>query len=222
MTLTDLLRILRKWWLIVLVGLLATTATAVFATRATPAYHARTEVVFLAPPSARYPNELVTTTESLIVTAGVVAKRINGADSRIKFGSATTTPVGAPDDGRTVWVNLLDTGTQWVSIFDDQILVVDAIGASPSEVSQRIDDASALITEQLRELQTQMNVGPANEITTRMSPPAPVVEEVTGSRARALGMTLALGGFLTVALVVVLEVRSRNTRPRASSSWRAL
>lgn len=222
MTLTDLLRILRKWWLIVLVGLLATTATAVFATRATPVYHARTEVVFLAPPSIRYPNELVTTTESLIVTAGVVAKRINGADSRIKFGSAITTPVGAPDDGRTIWINLLDTGTQWVSIFDDQILVVDAIGASPSEVSQRIEDASALISEQLHELQTQMNVGSVNEIKTRMSPPAPVVEEVTGSRARAFGMTLAVGGFLTVGLVVVLEVRSRSTRPRASSSLRAL
>lgn len=222
MTLADLLRTLRRWWPIVIVGLLATTGTAVLATRATPVYHARTEVVFLAPPSTRYPNELVTKTESLIVTAGIVAKRINGADTRIKFGSATTTPVGAPDDGRTIWVNLLDTGTQWVSVFNDQILVVDAIGATPDEVAQRIDDASALIDDQLQELQTRMKVDPVNAITTRMSPPAPVVETVVGSRIRAIGMTLGVGGFLTLALVVVLEVRSRGATGTRAPAPRAL
>lgn len=205
-----------------LVGLLSTFATAVFATRAEPIYHARTEVVFLAPPSARYPNELMTKTESLIITAGIVAKRINGADPHIKFGSAKTTPVGAPSDGRTTWIGLLDTGTQWVSVFDDQVLVIDAVGATPEEVSRRIDDASALVDDQLRALQTQMKVDPVNEITTRISPPAPVVEEVSGSRVRAIVMTVAIGVFLIIALVIVLEVRSRPTRPGVPDlSWPA-
>lgn len=222
MTLADLLRAMRRWWPIVLIGAISTVAVAVLATRAEPVYHARTEMVFLAPPSARYPNELITRTESLIITAGIIAKRINGADLQIKFGSPIVNPVGAPDDGRTTWISLLDTGTQWVPIFDNQILVVDAVGATPAEVSDRIDAAAALVQSELRGLQREMKVAPVNEITTQMSPAAPVIEEITGSRVRAIGMTLAIGGILTMAVVIVLEVRARAARARAEETWTAL
>jgi len=210
MTLVDLLSGLVKRWPIVLVAIGLSVLAALLLARTEPVYRARTEVVFLAPTSARYPNELVTQTESLIVTAGAVAKRINGADTELKFGSPLVNPVGAPSTGKSTWISLLDIGTQWVPVFDDQILVVDAVGSSPDEVRRRIDAAADRIQTELRELQQEMKVEPADYITTRMSPVAPVVLEVTGSKTRAAGMTLLIGAFLTVTLVVVLEVRTRR------------
>jgi hypothetical protein len=219
MTLADVLRAMLRRWPVVLGGVLLTLIGMFLATRSEPVYSARTEMVFLAPSSTRYPNELVTQTESLIVTAGAVAKRINGADVELQFGKSTVNPVGAPATGNDTWIHLLDIGTQWVSIFDDQVLVVDAVGATPDEVRERIQAASDLIQENLRQLQVDQNVDPSAYITATMSPAEPVVLEVKGSILRAVGMTGALGLFLTAALIVVLETRSRTSRARTPESW---
>lgn len=221
MTLADVLRAALRRWPLVLVGLVVTAGVMVFGTSATPVYHSRTEVVFLAPVSARYPNELVTQTESLIVTAGAVARRVNGAESPVIYGSSLANPVGAPGNGEKTWITLTNIGTQWVPVFDDQILLVDAIGDTPEEATERTQAAERKIRDALQELQVEQNVDPAAYITTRLSPAEPLVAEVKGSRVRAMGMTAVIGGLLTLGAVVVLEVRSRSRRdpePDARSS----
>ncbi|MCB1297744.1 MAG: hypothetical protein KDB08_02030 [Microthrixaceae bacterium] len=213
MTLHDLVRALFRWWPITLLGIIASLGLALLSTRTEPVYLARTEVVLLAPSSARYPNELVTRTESLIITAGIVATRINGIDSpRPQFGNSLVNPVGAPDTGEHTWIGLLDTGNQWVSNFDDQVLLVDAIGETPELVEERIDAAFDLISSELLAAQNEFGVDAGNRITARMSPVAPVVHKVGGSKVRAAGMTLGLGGFATAVVIVVLEVRRRSER----------
>ncbi|KDA04886.1 hypothetical protein DC31_01955 [Microbacterium sp. CH12i] len=217
MTLADLLRALLRRWPVVLVGLAITAGVTVIGTSASPVYHSRTEVVFLAPVSARYPNELVTQTESLIVTAGAVARRINGAESPVMYGSSLANPVGAPGNGEKTWISLISIGTQWVPVFDDQVLLIDAIGDTPEKVTDRIQTADEEIRGALLDLQMEQGVNPVAHITTRMSPAEPVVAEIKGSRVRAMGMTAVIGGLLTIAAVVVLEVRSRSPRDQRTS-----
>jgi hypothetical protein len=214
MTLAEVLRALVRRWPLTAAGLLLSLAAAYFGTNPAPVYHARTEMVLLAPSSARYPNELVTQTQSLIVTAGAVAGKINGPDVQIRYGSSLVNPIGAPGNGKDTWINLIDTGTQWVPVYEDQILLVDAVGDDPRIVTQRIDAAAQRVQDELRTLQKTQKVDAANYITARMSPTQPVVEEVKGSRVRAIGMTVAIGMFLTVTVVLTLEVRSRTSRKR--------
>lgn len=208
MTLTDLMRALWRRWYVVLFGIAVSLGLAFLATRAEPVYHGRTEVVLLAPASTRYPNELVTSSESLILTAGIISKRINGAEERLKFGSSQVNPVGVPDTGEHTWIQLLDTGNQWVPIFDEQLLLVDAIGSTPEQAKERIDAAAALIRSELVALEREQGVDPLNDIGLRMSPEAPRITKIDGSGARAAGMTLVLGVLGTIALVVGLEVRT--------------
>jgi len=211
MTLGDLMRALVRRWPVVLIGLLATVTVAGLSTLSDPKYHARTEMVFLAPSSVRYPNELVTRTESLIVTAGIVAKLINGPDERLKFGHSLVNPVGAPGDDEDTWIQLLDIGTQWVPVFDDQILLVDSVGDTPEQARERIYEAADEVQDVLLEIQQDSDADESTYIVARMSPEAPVVNRVGPSRMRSIAMWLAVGGFLTVSAVVVIEVRSRRT-----------
>lgn len=208
MTLADLIRALWRRWYIVLAAAVISVGLAYLATRTEPMYHSRTEVVFLAPASARYPNELVTSSESLILTAGIVAERINGAGERLDFGSAAANPIGSPGIEEATWIKLLDTGNQWVSAFEQQVLVVDAVGTTPERAEERIQAAYTLIQEELTALESEHGVDPINGIGLRMSPEAPQIVEVDGSGARAAGMTLFLGLLGTIAIVVGLEIRT--------------
>lgn len=212
MTLTDLAGALLRRWPIVLCGVLLTLGFAFLATRSEPVFHARSEVVFLAPASASNPNELVTSSESIIITAGAVMKRINGADAVLQFNDQSVNPVGAPKSQGSTWIRLVDAGNQWVSNFDDQVLVVDAVGSTREEAETRVLVAAEQIRDVLTSLQTDERVDPINDISTRLSPEAPVVAEIDGSGLRAAGMTLILGLIATVALVVVLEVSARGNR----------
>lgn len=216
MTLADLLRAFVRRWPIVLVGVLLSVGVAYLATRTEPAYHARAEAVFLAPSSTRYPNELVTTTESIIISAGAVAKRLNGPDPGLKFGTQDVNPVGAPPGNGDTWIQLVDAGNQWVSNFDDQVLLIDSMGSTPVEAEAQVLEAAERIKEEVAALQREQGVDPINDITVRLSPGVPVVTEIDGSGVRAGGMSFVIGVILTAGLVVVLEVRSRRRESAAA------
>lgn len=208
MTLTDLMRALWRYWYVVALGLAVSLGLAYLATRAEPVYHMRTEVVFLAPTSPRNPNELITSSESLILTAGVVSKRINGAEERLRFGSPLVNPVGTPYADEHTWVQLLDAGNQWVPIFNEQLLLVDVIGDTHAQAEERMKTATDLIRAELQSLQDEQGVDATNRIGLRISPEAPKITKIDGSSARAAGMTLVLGALGTLAIVVILEVRT--------------
>lgn len=210
MSFRHLLRALVRRWPILLVGALCTAAVGFVAVRADGVYWSRTNLVFLAPSSKMYPNSLKTRSEDLIITAGLVAKRVNGPAAVEKYSSTDATIIGIPDTGSPFWLRLPDTGGQWSPNFADQFLILEVVGDSPEEVQQIQDDVVARARFELNAMQREQFVDPVNDITFTVAPEPPVIYHVRGNRVRALGMTAALGGGITLATVVALEYRSRR------------
>jgi hypothetical protein len=219
MTLWDVIGALLRRWPIVLVGAVLTAFFGHLAAADRSVYWTRTEVVFLAPTSRLYPNQLNTTSEDLIITAGVVAKKVDGPAKILKFASTDANLIG--EGVREGWSVLLpDTGGQWAPLFASQTLVVEVVGPSPEWVAAKRQALIDRIVAKLAALQRQQGVAPRNAITTTIAPPAGVISQVSGSRLRAVAMTGILGIGTTFGAVVVLEARRRRrdaARERATS-----
>lgn len=211
MTLWDLVRAALRRWPVLLAGAVATLGVVYLTTLDDGVFWSRTQVVFLAPPSTAYPNALRTTSEDLIITAGVVAKAVTGPDEVTKYASPDATLVG--EGVRDGWsVRLPDTGGQWATHFAEQVLYVEVVGATADEVGARQDVIIAQIAEELDRLQREAGVAPVNDITVTVAPESTVVHHVQGSRPRSAGMAGLLGACATLVLIVALEARGRVSR----------
>ena len=212
MSLWDLLRACLRRWPVIVIGAVLTASAAFTITLDSGVYWARTQVVFLAPSSEAYPNSLKTTSGDLIVTAGVVAKRVMGPGKMIKYAAPEATIVGATDIRDGYWVRLPDTGGQWATNFASQELQVDVVGATPQRVVELQQYVIGRIKDELNALQREQHVAPVNDITVTVVPDPAVIYPVKGSRPRAYGMTAVLGIGLTLTAVVFLELRGRRRR----------
>lgn len=221
MSFAHLVRLVARHWPLLLVGALVIGVGAYFAIQDRDVYFNRTEVVFMAPSSAINPNSLQTRSEDLIVTAGLVAKRVMGPDRPEKYVSPDANLAGIPPTGRDYWIRLPDTGGQWAPHFADQLLLLDVVGASRDEVVETRAEAIEMIRSELDALQREQGVDPVNDITVSVTPEVAVVEQVHGSKARALGMTVVLGVAGTVAAIVALEITRtrRNLRRVATAQY---
>jgi hypothetical protein len=209
MTLWDLIRALVRNWPIVLVGVLATAGTGYAAATADGVYFTRAELVFLAPSSAAYPNALRTQSEDIIITAGLVAKRVTGPDHVTKFASPDATLVGlGVREGW--WLRVPDIGGQWATNFDSQRLFLDVVG--PSEHAVRLQERSLIdaVGRELDDLQRGWGVDPVNDITMIEAQESTVIHQVGGDRVRALAMTALLGAGATAGAVVLREQLMRR------------
>lgn len=210
MALSHLVRALLRRWPILVIGALCTASVGLVAVRADGVYWSRTNVVFLAPSSTLYPNALKTRSEDLIITAGLVAKRINGPAAVEKFSSVDATMIGVPRTDSPFWLRLPDTGGQWSPNFADQFLILEVVGDSPEEVRAIQDEVVERARFELNAMQREQLVDPVNDITLTVAPDPAIVFHVTGNRIRALGMIGALGMGVTLAVVIALEYRSRR------------
>jgi hypothetical protein len=213
MTLWDLIRSMLRRWPIVLVGAVLTVAVGYHAAGDRGVYWAKTKVVFLAPSSEMYPNALETTSEDVIITAGLVAKQMMGPAETLKFTSPDANLIGAGvHDGWSV--KLPDIGGQWAPNFADQWLDVEVVASTPEQVELRMDELIREIDTTLARLQRTHAVRAVNDITARAAPESGVVYHVSGSRPRVLAMTLALGVGATVWTVLLLDFRTSQRRRR--------
>ena len=209
MTLWDLIRAALRRWPVLLAGAVATLGLVYTTTLDDGVYWSRTQVVFLAPASKAYPNALRTTSEDLIITAGVVAKAVAGPDKVTKYASPDATLVG--EGTRDGWsIRLPDTGGQWAPNFAEQVLYVEVVAATAEEVEARQDEIVAQIADELDRLQRDAGVVPVNAITVTVAPESLVVHQVGGSTVRAAGMAGLLGASATFVLIAVLETRARR------------
>lgn len=209
MTLWDLIRSLIRRWPVLLVGAVLTGGLGYLSVQDDGVYWTRTEVVFLAPSSRLYPNSLKTTSEDLIITAGIVAKEITGPERITKYASTEANLVGI--GVRDGWsVRLPDTGGQWAPNFASQTLLVEAVGSSSAEVEAKQSELVRRIGESLATMQREAGVDPVNSITVTTAPESTVTYHVGGSRIRALGMTSLLGAGATVSVAVLLERLARR------------
>ena len=94
MTLWDLVTATVRRWPILLAGAVLTAVIAYAAVSDDGVYYTRTELVLLAPSSTDYPNTLKTKSGSLVVTAGLLAKRMMGPGEPAKYASPDVTLIG--------------------------------------------------------------------------------------------------------------------------------
>jgi hypothetical protein len=225
MALWELVRAALRSWPLVLAGAAVTLLVAYCTTLDDGVYWSRAQVVFLAPQSAAYPNTLRTTSEDIIMTAGVVAKSVAGPDKVTKYASPDATLVG--EGVRDGWsVRQPDTGGQWAIHFAQQVLYVEVVAPTAEEADERQSVLIARITEELHELQAAAGVLPVNEITVTVAPESTVVNHIQGSSARSVAMTGVLGIGATCTVLALVEARRRRSltldhdaapRPRRSA-----
>ena len=188
MTLWDLIRVLARYWAVVLVGAMCTVGAGLAAISGEGVFFSRTELVFLAPTSNLYPNALRTQSEDIIDTAGVVAKRVSGPGRVTKFASTDVNLVGL--GVRDGWsLRLPDTGGQWATNFATQMLLLDVVGPTREAVQSRQASLAARVQHELDRLQRDAQVAPVNDITVIAAPQSAAIYHVGGSRPRALAMT---------------------------------
>lgn len=218
MTLWDFFAACLRRWPIVLVGVVCTGLAAFALLSDKGVYYTRTQIVFLAPSSSYYPNTLATQSEDIIDTAGVVAKRITGPGPVTKFASPDVTLIG--QGIRDGWsLTLPDTGGQWGTNFQSQILYLEIVAPDRATVLERQTTLLQRVQDELDALQRERGVEPINDITVQAAPRSTVIYHVGGSKPRALGMTAALGVGITAAAVVLTERLARR-RPRPMRLFR--
>ncbi len=208
MTVHELFGCLVRRWYVVLLGL-ALTAAAVAGVRTLPGvWFGQVNVVFLVPSEGRY-NPLSVTTQSLITTAGAVARAVAPPEQRYRV---TAEGVTLLDEGirHGHSVRLPNAGGQWDYRFDDPILDVQATGATPEEVEAEMTTALTSIEEQLRAFEDRAGVIESGRILMRLNPTEPVYRYDDGSRVRAAAAAGLVGVTLTCVAAVVVDTRLRR------------
>jgi hypothetical protein len=209
MTIWDLGVAMWRRWFVVVIGLGCTAAAVLLGGQHDGVYWSSTQVIFLAPASTLYPNSLKTVSDDIIVTAGIVAKRVNGTTSMPKMASPEVTLFGRGiSNGYSVL--LPDTGGQWAPNFAQQMLEVQVVGPDAEDVSQRRQVLVGRISQELSALQDDAGVAEVNRITVTLVPGGADVHYVAGRHVPAAIMTALLGVSMVVGLVGVLEVASRR------------
>lgn len=209
MTTRKFFSILVRRWYVVAIGLALTLAACgLLVARPTTTYWARTSVTILEPGA----NPLRTDGTRLAGLASALVIRVNGATAHIKTSSPETTLYGEGVlDGMRV--RLRDVGRQWSTSIPDPILDVEATGADPRVVADRVDGLVEKIATNLWDLQSGLNVARPDAAFLRVEPDRPNVVLVGGSRARAVAATSILGVLVTGVLAYLLDVRlSRSPR----------
>lgn len=216
MTSADVATILLRRWYFVVIGL-ALTAAAMWAVNARPGVYAtQVDVLFLAPKSARYPNPIEVSSESLTATAGLVARMVEGDTAPPAAASSTVTLTG---EGirQGYSIRLPNSGGQWVASFDRPVLDVQAAGPSEGWVRRTVTDKIDLIGRTLYSLQKADGTARPDYIFTSVNPASPTVVYATGQPKRAVAATLLLGSILTCLGTVGFDRLLRRLRTRSTA-----
>jgi hypothetical protein len=199
---------------IMLVGLLISAVAGLYLAKRPGVYWSEVTVVLIAPKSAANPNGLSVSSESLIDTAGVLAKMVGSSPPGPTVVSDSVTLVG---EGirHGYGVRLPNSGGQFATNFDRAALDVQAAGTTVAEVSDTLNRVLNTISADLDRLQSDAEVAKVNLIRTQLSPQTAPIYYQTGSKTRALAITLVLGGGLSWSLAWFIGRRYRQA-PRVS------
>lgn len=214
MTFWDLLIVALHRWLVTLLCAALTGVLVFWVMQADPVYLSRVRVVLLAPELAQQ-NALGTTSQSLIDLAGVVARKVQGADSKAQVVSDGVTIVGeGVREGYSV--TQPNNGGQWAYNFEDPALDVQAVAATPAGSRAQMDKALADISAALTEVQDQQSVAAANRVRTSLSPSTPQLLVQKGSNVRAIAASLVIGLLVGGTVLAILGPQRRVRRRRGS------
>lgn len=199
----------RRRWYVTLLGLAATVVVAMQISAAPGVYWAHTTIVLLAPTRQAFSNQLTDGAPSLIATAGVLEREINGSVTPIP---AVDNNVSILDQGvvNGVRVRVPNYGGQWATNFTQPVLQLEVAGRDRAEVLTRmgrlVDEARAI----LQSRQDAAGVNSLNRITLLNAPAGIEVDYVRGHLTRATALTALLGLCATAAVASGVDDRLRR------------
>ncbi|WP_213816485.1 hypothetical protein [Glaciihabitans sp. dw_435] len=190
MTVRGVLRLLLRRWYVVLVCAAVTAFSIGSVSKIQGVYTTQVQVVFLSPLSV---NTLEDFTDGIVQFAALVERKFNGnrGSAPITLQSSSLYGEGVREGYR---VTLVDSGGQWGTNFNRQMLSVEVVGSSPEQVSATVTDVTDRISRIAADEQSAQHVATADRIETITSPEAPVIGYVGGNLPRAALAILALGG----------------------------
>ncbi|AWB91426.1 hypothetical protein C3E78_03880 [Aeromicrobium chenweiae] len=212
----GILRIMRRRWYVVAIGL-ALLAGAVHHAASRPGvYWSQADVVILLPQSARYPNVIEQSSQSLIAMAGVIERDVNRGAAASATSSAGVTLAGEGiRDGHAI--KLPNNGGQWATNFDRPALEVQVVGPDRAAVEAQMSALLDKVRNTLTARQDALDVPQVTRITASVAPATPPVFHLDGSPAKAVAATLVLGGGLIPTAAVAVDrqllARSRRRQP---------
>lgn len=213
MTTWDLLALAVKRWAVTLLGAGLTGLAVFWAITVPPVYFVQVRVVLL-PPAGAQLNGFTGSAESLIDLAGVVAREMQGADGGASAVSQDVTLVGEGlHEGYSV--RHPNAGGQWQYRFDEPVLDVQAVAATPKDVKKQATLALQRVRSTLTRIQRDQGVASIHRVRTVLSPATPQLYEEKGSRVRAVAATLLTGVIMTLVALGVLGPAQGGKRRRA-------
>ena len=213
MTTGLILATMWRRWYVMLLGLLLTAGALVVVHDKPPVYWTQVDVVFYAPQSARYPNAIAQTSNSVIVMAGLVGAELNKGVRVPLTSSAGTTLAGqGVRDG--YMIRQPNSGGQWAVNFDRAVLDVQVIGPGAGQVRRRLDTIVGRIQTKLSSMQAESGASRRDFITARPAPAVPQIFKLDGNPARALVVTGLLGLAASVLAAVAFDGIARRRRAR--------
>ncbi len=218
-TVWSLASAVRRRWPFAAAGILITLAGSYAAAKAPGVYYEDAAVVFVAPKVVHSPQSggLEAMSSSLVSVAGLVSAQLN-EQGPLALSPAATIASSSLRSG--VWVRLPNEGGQWATNFDQNELDVEVISGTPQDAQAEMLATVVKVRSVLRQDQLAAGAPPGHLISVGMSPPAPPVLYMRGSRSRAGFTALALGMILTLTLVVMIDRRAGRRVPGAAmSDW---
>lgn len=215
MTTSGFLGIARRRWYVVALGI-ALLGGALHVVVSRPAvYWSQVDVVILAPKSARYPNVIEQTSESLIAMAGLIEREVNDVTEVPAAASAAVTLAGVGvRDGHSV--TLPNSGGQWANSFSRPALDLQVVGPNERVVRQKLAALVDVVERRLAARQEADSIPQVTRITASSAPAEAKVFRLDGSRKKGAGAILLLGGALisigTVGADRLLSARARRRR----------
>lgn len=203
MTAAQLVRILRRRWALVGLGLVLTCVGALLAASSRGVYWAQINVVFLAPKTSQARNNIVDTTDGVISTAGLIAYDLSAGNApRVSLPDVTLYGEGLRQTAR---IDQANSGGQWAINFDQPALRIQAVNKSGSQAELAATRLAKATETGLKRLQAADKVTRPQLITTITAPTKPSVTYVGGSRVRALSASLVLGVSATLWLTITTD-----------------
>lgn len=211
MTFWEVVLAAPRRWPVLVAGLVATLLTLYVVQSSQPVYYSRSESVFLVPSSFLVKNTLQVRGFDLVITAGVVAKRVNGMEALPKTSTMEPTSVDRNVLDGTL-ITLPDHGNQWAPNYDTGALRIEVSAPTPELARERMETAFDRIATELEEVQDERQVKRTERITMQRSNAVAVVHTLGGRPRSAQLMTVLLGLSMTLLGVRFLEIRSRRRK----------
>jgi len=215
-TTLQLLRILRRRWYVLVVGVVCSVAALLVFSKSERVYFAQTDVVFQAPGAPTMPGLNSGFSESLNYFAGIVERTVNKGSESVRLSSPTATLYGiGVHQGRSVV--LADRGGQWSHVFDRPVVSVQVVDSSPERVAAGMAAAVSEIATTAESMQSASGAPSASRITVTTTPEQPEIVsfgQTSASRAKGVASMASVGFGLTATVACLLDRYALRHRRR--------